>query len=54
MLLYKYVEKEYIKEKTQMEELEDISDKEEFKKLPWYKKLFIRIKVAFIQSISYL
>ncbi len=34
-------------------ELEDYFQTEEFKKLKWCKKLFIRFKIAFIQMISY-
>jgi hypothetical protein len=33
-------------------ELEDYFQTEEFKNLRWCKKLFIRIKIAFIQMIK--
>lgn len=36
-----------------MKELEDIFYTEEFKKLSWRERVWIRIKVAFIQTISY-
>jgi hypothetical protein len=35
-----------------MEELEDIYKTEEFKSLSWRQRLWIRIKVAFIQTIT--
>ena len=34
-----------------MEELEDIFKTKEFKTLPFWSRVWIRIKVAFIQSI---
>jgi len=34
-------------------ELEDYFNTEEFKNLKWCKKIFIRVKIAFIQMISY-
>lgn len=37
----------------EFEELEDIFKTEEFKSLPWKHRVWLRIKVAFIQSISY-
>jgi len=33
-------------------ELEDYFQTEEFKKLKWCKKLFVRVKIAFIQMIN--
>ncbi len=33
-------------------ELEDMFNTEEFKTLPWKSRVWIRIKVAFIQTIS--
>ena len=33
-------------------ELEDMFNTEEFKALPWKKRVWIRFKVAFIQTIS--
>jgi len=35
-----------------MKELEDIFNTEEFKSLPWIKRFWIRVKVAFIQTIN--
>ncbi len=35
-----------------MEELKDIYKTEEFKSLSWKQRLWIRIKVAFIQTIT--
>ena len=35
-----------------MEELEDVFKTEEFKSLPWFKKIWIRVKVAIIQTIN--
>lgn len=35
-----------------MNELEDIFSTEEFKKLPWKKRAWIRIQIAFIQTIK--
>jgi hypothetical protein len=37
----------------EFKELEDIFETKEFKALPWKQRLWLRIKVAFIQSISY-
>jgi hypothetical protein len=34
-----------------MEELENIFNTEEFKNLPWIKRVWIRIQIAFIQTI---
>jgi hypothetical protein len=34
-----------------MEELEDIFNTEEFKNLSWIKRVWIRIQIAFIQTI---
>ena len=34
-------------------ELEDYFQTEEFKKLKWCKKLFVRVKIAFIQMINH-
>ena len=36
-----------------MKELEDIFKTDEFKSLNWHQKLWIRIKIAFIQTINY-
>ena len=35
-----------------MEELEDIFRTDEFKSLPWKQRFWIRLKVAFAQSIN--
>jgi len=35
-----------------MKELEDIFNTNEFKSLPFWNRVWIRIKVAFIQTIS--
>ena len=35
-----------------MEELEDMFKTEEFKSLNWFKRFWIRAKVAFIQTIN--
>lgn len=35
-----------------MKELEDIFDTKEFKSLSWGQRLWIRLKVAFIQTIT--
>jgi hypothetical protein len=35
-----------------MKELEDIFLTEEFKALPWKKRVWIRFKIAFFQTIS--
>ena len=35
-----------------MEELEDIFETNEFKNLPWTKQTWIRLQVAFIQSLK--
>jgi hypothetical protein len=35
-----------------MEELEDIFETNEFKNLPWLKRAWIRLQVAFIQSLK--
>jgi hypothetical protein len=35
-----------------MEELEDIFKTEAFKKLPWLKRVWIRLQIAFIQTIK--
>ena len=37
-----------------MKELEDIFLTEEFKALPWKKRVWIRLKIAFFQTISML
>jgi hypothetical protein len=35
-----------------MNQLEDIFDTKEFKSLPWIKRVWIRIQIAFIQTIK--
>lgn len=41
-----------MKEDKEINELEDIFNLEEFKSLTRWQKIWIRIKVAFIQTIS--
>jgi hypothetical protein len=36
-----------------MKELEDIYKTKEFKSLPWRKRIIIRLKIAFFQTINY-
>ena len=35
-----------------MKELEDIFQTEEFKMLPWHKRVYIRIQVAIINTLT--
>jgi len=35
-----------------MEELEDIFKTNDFKKLPWLKRFWIRLQIAFIQTVK--
>jgi len=37
-----------------MKELEDIFLTKEFKSLPWKKRIIIRLKIAFFQTINFL